>query len=453
MTQTYYKSFAPRIGLAYSPNWLGANKLVIRSAYGIFYNPMEQFVLLEFNGEPPFGGSTLFTASGFATPFVGQSGTQFPDPFPFVPAHRGEPVDFSIYYPILLYGNFRPNQRSQYMEQYNLSAEYQLGASMVLGLGYVGSQGHRLLATYDANPGDPNLCTQLESQGCGPYAEDSTYVSATGGTIYGTRPAGGLSNNGLSAANGGLEAFSSMFTIDSIASSSYHSGQFRLERRASDFQFLVSYTFSKTLDNSSGFQNLLNPFCFKCDRNLSAFDARHRFVFSYTYELPMKHLVPGGGVRQKLLDDWEIGGIYTYQTGVPVHLTDTASDYSLTGGFDFEPVDRPDIVGPIQTYDPHRSTFFNTSSFVQEPCRARPIGNARHNMFAGPPVNNWDFTVIKRIKFQEHYSFEFRTEFFNLLNHTQFDNPTGDIGAGDQFGVITAARDPRFIQFGAKLAF
>ena len=472
LTQTYYKSFAPRIGLAYSPNWLGANKLVIRSAYGIFYNPIEQYVLLEFNGEPPFGGSTLLSGPGFATPFVGQSGTVFPDPFPFVPAHPGESVNFSNYYPILLYGNFRPDQRSQYMEQYNLSVDYQLGASMVLGAAYVGTQGHRLLATYDANPGDPKLCLspQLASQGCGPYGEDSTYVSASGGTIYGTRPAGVFSNNGLSAANGGLEAFSSMFTINSIASSSYNSAQFHLERRASDFQFLASYTFSKSLDNSSGFQNLLNPFCFKCDRNLSAFDARHRFVFSYTYELPLKRFVSGGGVRQKLVDGWEIGGIYTYQTGVPVHLTDTSSDYSLTGGYDFEPADRPEIVGSIQTQDPHKSGctftgngpgspcapvanqfFVNSNVFETEPFGQ--FGNARHNMFAGPPVNNWDFTVIKRIAFKERYSFEFRSEFFNLLNHTQFYNPDGDIGAGPQFGVISAARDPRFVQFGAKLAF
>jgi hypothetical protein len=74
-------------------------------------------------------------------------------------------------------------------------------------------------------------------------------------------------------------------------------------------------------------------------------------------------------------------------------------------------------------------------------------------MFAGPPINNWDFTVIKRIAFKERYSFEFRSEFFNLLNHTQFYNPNGDIGAGTQFGVVNLARDPRYVQFGAKLAF
>ena len=451
LTQTYYKSFAPRIGLAYSPDWLGPNKLVIRSAYGIFYNPVEQYVLLEFNGEPPFGGSTVLPAPGFANPFVWQAGPPYPsNPFPFVVAQPGQAVNFSQYYPILLYGDFLPNQRSQYMEQYNLTAEYQLGASMVLGAGYVGSQGHRLLGTYDTNPGNPALCLQLLAElgpvnGCGPYGEDYTYVTPSGQTFYGTRPAGPISN-----ANG-AEDFSNIFAIQSIAASSYNSAQIHLERRASDLQFLASYTFSKSLDNASGFQNLLNPFCFKCDRNLSAFDARHRFVFSYTYELPLKRFVTGV-VGRKFLDGWEIGGIYTYQTGVPVHLTDSSSDNSLTGSFDFEPADRPEIVGPIRTQDPHKSgLFFNPSAFTTEPLGQ--FGNARHNMFAGPPINNWDFTVIKRIAFKERYSFEFRSEFFNLLNHTQFYNPDGDIGAGQQFGVISLARDPRYVQFGAKLAF
>jgi len=464
LTQTYYKSFAPRIGLAYSPDWLGPNKLVIKSAYGIFYNPIEQYVLLEFNGEPPFGGSTVLPTPGLANPFIGQDGTPYPDPFPFVVAQPGQAVDFGNYYPILLYGDFQPNQRSQYMEQYNLTAEYQLGASMVLGAGYVGSQGHRLLATYDTNPGNPALCIQLASLGCSPYGEDSTYVTSSGKTFYGTRPAGPISN-----ANG-AEDFSSIFAIQSVAASSYNSAQIHLERRASDLQFLASYTFSKSLDNASGFQNLLNPFCFKCDRNLSAFDARHRFVFSYTYELPLKRLV-SGGVGRKFLDGWEIGGIYTYQSGVPVHLTDSSSDNSLTGSYDFEPADRPDIVGPIQTQDPHKTGcaygtgtgtsttcqpvpnqfFVNPNVFVTEPLGQ--FGKAKHNMFAGPPIDNWDFTVIKRVTFKERYSFEFRSEFFNLLNHTQFYNPDGDIGAGPQFGQITLARDPRYVQFGAKLAF
>ena len=156
---------------------------------------------------------------------------------------------------------------------------------MVLGAGYVGSQGHQLLASFDVNPGDPALCLQLASLGCGPFGEDTTYQLPNGQTLYGTRPAGLLSNNGIPGTDG-LESFSSIFAQRPVASSSYNSAQLRLERRSADLEFLASYTYSKSLDNASGFAVLLNPFCFKCDRSLSSFDARHRFVLSYTYALP-----------------------------------------------------------------------------------------------------------------------------------------------------------------------
>jgi len=74
-------------------------------------------------------------------------------------------------------------------------------------------------------------------------------------------------------------------------------------------------------------------------------------------------------------------------------------------------------------------------------------------MFAGPRINNLEATVIKRTRIREILNAEFRAEFFNFLNHTQFLNPNVDIGAGSRFGIITAARDPRFIQFGVKLNF
>lgn len=456
LVNTYYHAFAPRIGLAYSPGWFGANKLVIRTAYGIFYNPIEQSQLNQFNGQPPFGGSSFVSAPGFATPFVNQAGTVLPSPFPFTQPRAGDTVDFNRFLPILAFGNVLPEQPTQYMEQYNLTIEYQVTPSTLIAAGYVGSQGHRLSATFDTNPGNPSLCLQLASQGCGPFAEDANYVGPSGQTIFGTRPAGPISNNGS------LEAFSSIFTQRNFASSNYHSLQLRLEQRAKDMQFLASYTLAKSIDNSSGFENLLNPFCFRCDRNRSAFDARHRFVLSYTYDLPVQRLFHPTGIKQKFLDGWEIGGIITYQSGIPVHLVDFGSDNSLTGGFDFEPADRPDIVGPIRTQDPHKSgtalsgvtvpnQFFDPHAFAVE--KLGTIGNASHNIFDGPPIYNWDFTAIKRTQFGERFTLEFRSEFFNVFNHSQFFNPNGDISAGDNFGRITAARDPRFVQFGLKLRY
>ena len=324
MTETYYKAFAPRIGLAYSPGWLGTNKMVVRAAFGMFYNPVEQFVLLQFNGNPPFGASTFISDSGFANPFVDQSGNPWPSPYPYSLPQPGQPVDFNQFYPILMYGQFLPDQRTQYMAQYNLMLEYQLSPSMLVAAGYVGSQGHRLLANYDMNPGNPELCLQLARQGCGPFAEDSNYVGPSGETIFGTRPAGAFSNNGR------IEAVSNVFAQHTISNSNYHSLQTRIERRSTSLQFLASYTFSKSIDNASGSQNLLNPFCFRCDRTLSGFDVRHRFVFSYTYRLPLKPSSRSGAIGKCSWTAGKSEGSPHFQSGIPVRLMDTGSDNSLS---------------------------------------------------------------------------------------------------------------------------
>jgi hypothetical protein len=469
LANTVYHNFAPRVGLAYNPEWVGGGKVVVRAAYGVFYNPVEQAVLLQLNGEPPFAAASALTAPGFATPFLAQSGQSFPDPFPFFPPPAGTPVNFSQFFPIIQFGQLLPSQKTQYVEQYNTYIEYQLSPTTVLAAGYVGSQGHHLLASYDANHGSPALCMQLAAQGCGPFGEDTTYVTPGGATVYGTRPAGTFANNGL-AGSSGLEAFSDVITIDSVAQSSYNSGQLRLERRGKSLQFLASYTFSKTIDNASGFENLLNPTCFACDIGLSAFDARHHFIFSSTYELPFGNLTKNS-FWKKVVGNWEVGGIYTYQSGVPVHLTDTGSDNSLQGSFDgFEPPDRPVLVKPLKTQNPRENgcafqtgpgtgspcsvipnQFFNPNSFAFEPLGQ--IGSTPHNFFPGSPVNNLDFTAIKRVAFTERYRFEFRTEVFNLLNHAQFYNPDANISHGANFGRVLVARDPRFIQFAAKLMF
>lgn len=454
LTSTDYHAFGPRIGLAYSP--FGSAKTVIRAAFGMFYNPIEQEVLLQFNGDPPYGGSTFIGGPGFANPFVSQSGQVFPNPFPFVPPQPGQHIDFSGFYPIFQFGNFPPQMPDQYMEQYNFFVERQLTPSLVLTMGYVGSEGHHLIASYDANAGNPSLCLQLQAYGCGAFGEDLSYTTASGQTYYGTRPAGAFSNVG------GTEDFGSIFTIAPVSNSNYNSGQLRLERRGETSQFLVSYTYSKSIDNTSGFENLLNPFCFACDRTLSGFDARHHLVVSYGYTAPFGRWVHSDGALKKLADGWQFEGIYTLQSGIPVHLTDSASDNSLTGSFDFETADRPSVTGPVQYYNPHQNNtgvggtilpnlYFNPNSFTTEPLGQ--IGNASHNMFPGPRINNYDFSVLKDTKFTERFTLEFRAEFFNLFNHTQFYNPDGDIGAGTQFGQITTARDPRFVQFALKLLF
>src|SRR6266852_5885992 len=188
LTQTYYKAFAPRIGISWSPGTSG--KTSIRAGWGLFYNPIEQLVLEQFSAEPPFGGSTFPFNTLFNTPFQDQSGTfTYPNPFGLpslsgvngiLTPPRNQPVDWGMFRPILLFGQFQPKMRSQYSAQYNLTLERQLSRDLKLQVGYVGSQGHRLLATHDLNYGNPQTCMDLNAVlgdgTCGQYFADSTFV-------------------------------------------------------------------------------------------------------------------------------------------------------------------------------------------------------------------------------------------------------------------------------------
>jgi len=155
MTQTYYKAFAPRIGIAWSPGSSG--KTSVRAGWGLFYNPIEQLVLAQFGAEPPFGGSTTVSETQFNLPFLGQDGvTTYLNPFSgVISPQRGTAQDWARFEPILLYGDFQPHMRTQYSAQYNFTLQRELSKDMKLEVGYVGSQGHRLLATHDINYSNP----------------------------------------------------------------------------------------------------------------------------------------------------------------------------------------------------------------------------------------------------------------------------------------------------------
>src|SRR5215813_4516013 len=197
LTQTYYNAFAPRIGIAWSPG--NSGKTSIRAGWGLFYNPIEQLVLEQFSAEPPFGGSTFPFNTLFNQPFLDQSGEfSYPNPFGLgsLSGHngilnppRGQAVDWGMFRPILLFGQFQPNMRSQYSAQYNLTIERELRKDLKLQVGYVGSQGHRLLATHDLNYGNPQTCLDLynislatgdDSLFCGQYFADAPYFIPAG---------------------------------------------------------------------------------------------------------------------------------------------------------------------------------------------------------------------------------------------------------------------------------
>jgi hypothetical protein len=497
LTQTYYKSFAPRLGLAWSPGWNsgwrkiltgGPDKTSVRMGWGMFYNPIEQLVLEQFNGEPPFGGSTSLSNNMFNTPFLGQNGTVSPNPFNgILNPVRGQPVDFSQFRPIELYGQFQPNLRSQYSDQYNFNLQRQVTPTLLLEVAYVGSQGHRLLATHDLNYSDPQTCLDLDqiynanggiTSDCGPFTEDSAYFLPAG-TIpagmtlhlpYGTVPTVTGPNvnpitlvglrqysspfcqptTGAGCPPDGVPVFSSIFAEDTIANANYNSLQMQVEKRFSQgLEFQASYTLSKSFDEASSFENVLNPLDFRRSYALSLFDARNRLVFSYVWQLPLgaKH-----GLTGKVINGWAVSGITSFQTGFPIRIT-TSDDLELMNSYDFEYPGEPDIVKPFRTINPRgpHNLFFDPSIF--QPQALGTIGSAPRSACCGPGINNFDVGMQKETQLTERTRMEFRGEFFNMANHAQFITPDGNISDGVDFGRVTQARDPRLVQFALKLFF
>ncbi len=156
-----------------------------------------------------------------------------------------------------------------YAEHFNFSIQRELSKSTVLTLSYVGTEGHRLIAQTEANPGDPALCKQLTAQGgnCGPNAEQNTFTVG-GNTIYGTRDT--LLNPNYCPGAGSLcFGYGNTFT-KLVANSDYHSGEVTVEGKAGDVTFLASYTLAKAIDDSSAFGELINFPNAKLSRGLSS---------------------------------------------------------------------------------------------------------------------------------------------------------------------------------------
>ena len=250
--------------------------------------------------------------------------------------------------------------------------------------------------------------------------------------------------------------FSSIFAQDTIANSAYNSLQVSLDKRfAHGLQFTAAYTFSKSIDEASSFEGILNPLPGANNRSLSLFDARHRFVVSYLWNLPVRKY---SGVAGRLLDDWAVSGITTYQTGFPIRIT-SESDNELMNSFDFELPGEPNQVAPFKWQRPQSNGnyYFNTpasqTSIFTEAGVFGYVGSAPRTICCGPGISETDFALVKLIPFNEHTHMEFRAETFNVFNHTQFYNPDGDSTDGAQFGQVTQVKDPRLMQFALKFYF
>jgi len=468
LAPTRFNNFAPRFGLAYSPSsdsgimkslTGGPGKTSIRAGWGKFYSTFEGATNFNEIGDAPFGafyGSPV--PPEFVTPFVDRgTGNIEGQRFPVALPTTGTPINWANFLPIGTSPAFYYKNVLPYTEEYQLSIERQLASTTLLNVSYVGTQGHHLLSSLEANPGNPALCLSVHDDSqivggvngnhCGPGGENGTYFPIAGGTINSTRGPFGAS-------------FSSDGYFITIGQSSYNSLQLSLRQRISRLEFLAGYTYSKSLDNGSGYGEQINPLDVG-QKSLSSFDVRHNFVVSYDYRLPLD-LIQGPG---RLVKGWRLSGITRFSTGQPVTLVET-DDNSLLGtssaGAIGLPVDTPNYTpGSLAISDPRSGNpYFNTSLFTPETLGT--LGTARRRFFSGPGLNNWDIALLKDTAIKEGMNLEFRTELFNAFNHAQFGQPDGNVddplhrnpsGQLTGFGMITTANPPRIMQLSLKLLF
>jgi carboxypeptidase family protein len=461
--------FSPRLGLAYSPNNKdgllgkiigGPGKTSIRAGFGIFYSVIQGNTVAIDEPQPPYGLS--YTSSGrplFATPFISSADGQvhvqpFPLTFPPLNAtatHPNPNIHFSPFLPQAGMTAPPPNNTYPYNENYFLSMERELWANTLLSLSYVGSQAHHLLAIYSANPGNPALCLALSQPSavapgspiCGAFGENTTYTTAAGQVINGTRgPLGpNFENNDYDA---------------SIGNSNYNSFQASVRHSGPRLDLMLAYTFSKSIDQASSISDPLDPFNFRLTRALSAWDLTHDLVATYLYQLPSGHF---SGRAKFLTEGWSISGITRLASGFPVTISsdgDRSFMGSLPNGVNNHSLDLPDFTpgGLNLDGDPRNGLpYFNTSLF--SPNALGTPGTASRRSFHGPGMLNFDLALLRTFRFSESKALQFRMETFNTFNHAQFFGPVavdGDFNS-KSFGQVINAAPPRLMQVALKFTF
>jgi Carboxypeptidase regulatory-like domain len=462
--------FSPRIGLAFSPDRTtddllgkvlgGPGKTSIRAGFGLYDTSIEALTISVLAANAPYGTTYSSPAPPlFSDPFVtasnGQNlGQYFPVTFAPLDSSSSHPdpnVDWSQYVPISGIPAYPVSNRIPYTEQYMFSLERQFGDNTLFSASYVGNQSHRLLVLVESNPGNPALCLSLSqarqvapgSATCGPFGESNVFTTAAGQTVNGTR--GPLGPN-----------FGSSTNQSTIGNSNFKALEFSLRHTSKRLQLSASYTFSKSIDQSSNVGEEVNPVSPALSYALSAFDVKHNFVVSYAYELPLEHLF---GASNRWSKGWTVSGITHFSSGFPVTLLNYG-DNSLLGaepnGINNYGVDEPQYTpGPLNLDSNPRNghSYFNPALFSLQ-ALGTP-GNAKRRFFYGPGLDNYDLAFMKNVPFTESKSLQFRMEAFNMFNHAQFFGPSavnGNINSST-FGQVVSAASPRLMQAAIKLVF
>lgn len=425
-----FNNFGPRVGIAYQ----ATSRLVFRSASGIFYNGEENGPYSNpspgFN--PPFFVSQSFTGPcslpsynpaaqdcsvpGISTLSQGFPRTSLTDP--------NTPNLFSI----------DPGIRTPYTVQWHATLQYQLTKNSLIDIAYVGSKSTKQYTYLNVNQAAPSSdqSAPLAPRRPFPYVDTSIgYLNSAGNSEY-----------------------------DALQAKWQH-------RFGNGLSFLVNYTYSHALgDASNANLGAQNNDSFRWSDypqwehgNLD-FDMRHRFVASYSWELPFgrgrKFGSDVNAFTDLLIGHWEVEGVTTISSGTWFTVTDGNGNFANSDG-----QQRPDaVLGQSASGKPCvPGTFFNTCAFTDPALGS--FGNVGMNTLQGPGTDNSDVSLLKTFRVGEKRRFEFRSECFNVANHANFlfaapgpqNSNNSTVLGTPSFGYVTAARAPRQIQFGLKFYY
>ncbi len=409
---TNYKDFAPRIGFAYNVN--GNGRTVVRGAYGLFYGFPEGLLYQRTDAAQPVN---LFL--NIPNPPVWDNiyaGFTGGDPFPR--AHLA-PSDFGNYKFILPFsgGVLNPNAKVSYSQDYNLTVEQQLGANLAMSLAYVGNRAIHVMGSRQFNP-----------------------------AVFG--PGATVANENSRRLYPGLGAVE---LADSYEYENFNSLQLNVTRRVSrGLTILSNIVWSKTIDNGSsateGVAGPPNPYNLNSSRGPADFDQTIRFSAAFNYFLPKFNVNRYAGA---VVNGWQANAIVQLQTGMPFTLL-SGTDRSVSGiGNDYA-----DAVPGVSLARPAGFTritrYFNTAAFA--PAALGTFGNVSRNSLRGPGYEDVDASLFKDLFTESRIHGQFRAEAFNLLNHTNLNNPVSTVSSGT-YGQITSSGSPRVFQFGAKILF
>jgi hypothetical protein len=426
------RNFAPRFGISQALPRFG---LVVHSAFGIFYTPVDMNTWCNQRHNVPYVFPETQQSDNF-TPAAGIVASHF---------NFADPV---LGQTTVSFGSMDPRAQSQYIEQWSFSVEKSLGQHTTLEAGYLGSHGVHLQRAHLINNAPPGPGAIGPRR---PFPRISFVPNTVlpDNVVY-VAPAAGCPNDTI------CFPVSTINLLENTAQSWYDAGYVNLRRRyAGGITFLANYTWSKNLSDAPDFRSpMFESSIPQNNNNLAAekgpgCDVRHRFALSAVYNLP--GWKQSGWLRQ-VSKNWQVSTVYQVQTGFPFTISvfgDTANSGTVLGE---NPI-RANVTGqPVFPSGTQTATaWFNTAAFAAPP--AFTFGNAGRNSVYGPGMQTLDFAVARNFAITEATRFQFRAEFFNALNHTNLGMPDRFVNT-PQFGTITEAATPgREIQLSARLSF